>query len=114
MTDEAVPDRPVPRWLHLGAVAAVCVAIFPLVLGMIVTSIRAGMADEKWPTEPWYLLTGEDRERYKVDFGYLIEHSHRIAGYLVGGVVSLLAVGMWWTTPNRAARWVGVLALVAL
>ena len=49
MSFEPVPDRPVPRGLHYGAVATVVVALFPLVLGMIVTSIRAGMADALHP-----------------------------------------------------------------
>jgi heme a synthase len=101
--------RPVPRWLHLGAILSVALAIFPLVLGQIVTSIRAGMADDRWPTEPWYLL-----RNYRFDFGYLVEHSHRIAGFCVGGVISMLALGLWWTEPVRSARWTGMVLLVML
>ena len=33
------------------------------------------MADPVWPTEPWYLA-----DNYKLDFGYLVEHFHRIVG----------------------------------
>lgn len=109
MTDPADPARPVPRWLRAGAVLAVAVTLFPLVLGQIVTSVRAGMADPAWPTEPWYLVNN-----FKVDFGYLIEHSHRIAGYIVGSLFYVLTLGFWWTDPRPRARWGGVGGLVAL
>ena len=66
------------------------------------------MADPLWPTEPWYLIGN-----YKWDFGYLVEHSHRIAGFCVGGLISLLAVGVWWTEPRKAARWLGLFGIVA-
>jgi hypothetical protein len=75
----------------------------------MVTSFRAGMADPIWPTEPWYLLNN-----YRVDFGYLIEHTHRILGFLVGGLVSVLALGLWATDPRKAARWLGLVALIVL
>src|SRR4051812_30859803 len=109
MSFDPVPDRPVPRWLHYWAVLAVGVTVGLLVLGQLVTSFRAGMADPVWPTEPWYLLNN-----YKLDAGYLIEHTHRIAGFTTGIVVAVLALGMWWTTPARTARWAGLAALVVL
>jgi heme A synthase len=109
MSVESVPDRPVPRWLHVGAVVAVGISLFPLVLGMIVTSVRAGMADPKWPTEPWYLLNN-----FQLKFGYLIEHSHRIAGFVLGIVFSLLTLGFWRTEPRTVARWAGLAALVVM
>lgn len=109
MTDPAESARPVPRWLHAWAVLTVVATLALLVLGQLVTSFRAGMADPIWPTEPWYLFF-----HYKVDFGYIIEHSHRKAGYVIGTVVSVLALGMWRTDPRKAARWTGLAALVVL
>ena len=109
MTDTHEPIRPVPRWLHFWALLTVTVTLALLVLGQLVTSFRAGMADPVWPTEPWYLASN-----YKLDLGYLIEHTHRIAGFTVGIVVAVLALGMWWTEPRPAARWVGLLGLVLL
>jgi heme A synthase len=109
MTDPVVPARPVPRWLHAWAILTVAVTVVLLVLGQLVTTFRAGMADPVWPTEPWYLLNN-----YRFDLGYLIEHTHRIAGFTVGGVVSVLALGLWLTEPRKAARWVGLIALVVL
>ena len=109
MTDPATPDRPAPRWLHAWAVLTAAVTLVLLVIGQLVTSFRAGMADPIWPTEPWYLASN-----YKLDLGYLIEHSHRIAGFLVGGLVSVLAVGVWATHPGKLGRWVGLVALTVL
>jgi heme A synthase len=105
----AVSDRPVPRWLHLWAVATVLVTLALLILGQFVTSFRAGMADPVWPTEPWYLA-----DNYKLDFGYLIEHTHRIAGFLVGGFVSILALGIVATEPRKFARSANIVLLIAL
>jgi heme A synthase len=109
MIDNMRPTRLVPRWLHIGAVLAVSITLFPLLLGQLVTSVRAGMADPYWPTEPWYLINN-----YRFDFGYLVEHSHRIAGFLVGGVVSVLALGLWWTEPRPILRWLGIAGLILL
>ena len=109
MLDSLLPPRPVPRWLHSWAVLTVCATLVLLVIGQLVTSFRAGMADPIWPTEPWYLL-----DNYKLDAGYLIEHAHRIVGFSVGGIVSVLALGMWWTEPRPVAKWVGILALITL
>jgi heme A synthase len=103
--------RPVPRWLHTCAVLTAGITLFLLVLGQLVTSFRAGMADPIWPTEPWYLFVGDWQEPSR---GYLIEHSHRIAGFAVGGAVAILVLGIWWTDPRRLARWLGLIALIAL
>jgi len=109
MTDTAEHARPVPRWLHAWAVLAASATLLLLALGQMVTSFRAGMADPVWPTEPWYLFSN-----YKLDFGYLIEHTHRIVAFTVGGLVIVLAFGLWWTEPRKVARWAGALGLVVL
>src|SRR3954453_10046690 len=103
MINPVVPPRPGPGWVRAWAILPACVTVVLLVLGQLVTSFRAGMADPVWPTEPWYLFSN-----YKLDLGYLIEHSHRIAGFAVGGLVSVLALGVWWTNPGRPGRWVGL------
>jgi len=77
----------------------------------MVTSFRVGMSDPIWPTEPWYLFFIRWSEP---DAGFLIEHIHRLAGFTVGGVVSILAIGLWWTEKRKAAKWIGLVALVVL
>jgi cytochrome c oxidase assembly protein subunit 15 len=102
------PARPVPRWLHAWAIVTVLATLVLLVLGQFVTSFRAGMADPIWPTEPWYLFVVGWQEPHR---GYLIEHTHRIAGWTVGALISVLALGLWWTD---YLRWVGIAAIVVL
>ncbi len=103
--------RPVPRWLHVWAIATVLVTLGLLILGQLVTSFRAGMADPIWPTEPWYLFVVGWQEPNR---GYLIEHTHRIAGFLVGGFVSILVLGTAYTEPRKMARIAGLVLLIVL
>lgn len=108
---DSLPYRPVPRWLHVLSIATVAVAAVLLGLGEMVTTLRAGMVDPDWPTRPWHLAL-ESRERWTA--GYLVEHTHRIFGYLVGAMVSVLALGAWAYEPRKALRWAMLVALVAL
>lgn len=104
--------RPVPRWVRVWATVTVAVALLLLfVLGGFVTSFRVGMADPVWPTEPWY-LAGQDWS--KLEFGFLVEHTHRAAGWVVGLLVSVLAVGAWASDPDRGRRWGGLAAILFL
>lgn len=102
-------DRPVPRWLHVLAVYTVVHAAVLLILGAFVSSFRVGMADPVWPTEPWYLASN-----FKFDFGYLVEHFHRIVGWSIALPGLLLTFGMWVREPRFGLRWFGVGALIAL
>jgi heme a synthase len=105
------PHRLVPRWLHIWAIATVAVAAVLLLFGEMVTTLRAGMVDSDWPTRPWHLAL-ESRDRWTA--GYLVEHTHRILGFLVGGMMSVLAVAAWVYEPRRRLRWAGIVSLVAL
>jgi heme a synthase len=82
-----------------------------LVLGGFVTTFHVGMADPVWPTEPWYLFGISWSEP---SAGFLIEHTHRLFGFLVGGFASVLALGIWWTDPKRSTRWLGFIGLLTL
>jgi heme A synthase len=109
--------RPVPRWLHVWAVLTVIATLALLALGQFVTSFGAGMADPVWPTEPWYVFsTASDAEkaRFKEDFAFFIEHTHRIVGFTVGGLVTILALGIWLYDPRHATKWPALLGLAAL
>ncbi len=101
--------RTVPSWVHIWSIVSFVATLTLLALGQLVTSFRAGMADPVWPTEPWYLL-----DNYKLDFGYLIEHTHRIMGFAVGLLVSVLTLSIWWNHPQSATRWLGTVAIVVM
>src|SRR6516225_9513298 len=70
-----------PQWFHLLALLTVCATFALLLLGAVVTTFRFGMADPIWPTYPWHLLLISWQEPRP---GFLIEHAHRLAGYIVG------------------------------
>ncbi|HSQ55048.1 MAG TPA: hypothetical protein VLM40_04815, partial [Gemmata sp.] len=70
MTDSREVPRPVPRWLMAVAILAAAAALVLLVLGQLVTTLKAGMADPQWPTAPWHLI-----KRFETGVNYLVEHS---------------------------------------
>jgi cytochrome c oxidase assembly protein subunit 15 len=107
----ATAESPTPRPLRFAAVVTLTLLFALLTLGAFVTSFQVGMADKDWPTRPWHLAEVNMQD---AGFGYLVEHSHRLAGFVVGGVVSLLALGLWWTEPRPLLRWVGMIAIVGL
>jgi len=101
----------VPRWLRFWSTLTLAVTAALLVLGTVVTSFRVGMADPVWPTEPWRLLLIDWTEPSR---GFLIEHAHRLAGFTAGGVMAVLALGLWWTEAAAALRWGGFASLTSL
>ena len=100
-----------PRWLHRWAVCTAGATLVLLALGSLVTTRRAGMADPVWPTYPWHLLLTSWEEPRP---GFLIEHTHRLAGYIVGCCAIVLAVGLWSRESRRWLRWLGVVALLGV
>src|SRR5262245_23185789 len=108
--DPVVP-RLVHRWLHVWTIVTVVFAAALLLLGEMVTTLRAGMVDPDWPTRPWHLAL-DPQEKWTA--GYLVEHTHRILGFLVGGLVSVLAVAAWAHEPRKGLRWAAIVSIVAL
>jgi cytochrome c oxidase assembly protein subunit 15 len=96
-----------PAWVHAWAVFTVCATFGLLALGAVVTTFHVGMADPIWPTYPWHLLLISWEEPRA---GFIVEHSHRLAGYIVGVCAIVLAVGLWRTR----LRWLGVAALAGV
>ncbi|HEY2785656.1 MAG TPA: COX15/CtaA family protein [Fimbriiglobus sp.] len=106
------PTRPVPRFVRVWAILTAVVGFGLLfVLGGFVTSFRVGMADPVWPTAPWY-LAGQDW--HKLEFGFLVEHTHRAAGWIFGALCIVLTVGAWWSEPKRPLKFGGFGAIIAL
>jgi cytochrome c oxidase assembly protein subunit 15 len=82
-----------------------------LALGAVVTTFHVGMADPIWPTYPWHLMLISWEEPKA---GFLIEHTHRLAGYIVGCCVIVLTVGLWMRESRRWMRWLGTAALAGV
>jgi heme a synthase len=100
------------RWLHRWAILTVCATIVLLGLGSAVTTLRAGMADPIWPTSPTALLQASAEQMD--DLRFVIEHSHRLAGWFVGVCTIVLAGWLWVAERRRWLAWLGVAALVGV
>src|SRR5438477_7665259 len=100
-----------PRWLRFWAGGTVALLFALLTFGAVVTSFRVGMADPVWPTRPWHLFTISWKEP---SAGFLIEHVHRLTGFVFGGAVTVLAIGLWLTERRPGFRWGGAIAIAAL
>src|SRR6185437_10743718 len=79
--------------------------------GAIVTTFQVGMADPVWPTMPWHLALIDWREPNP---GFVIEHTHRLAGYIVGCCVIVLAAGLCFSARRTWLKWLGVAALAGV
>lgn len=109
----------VPRYnrlLHRTAFATTCVALLPIAVGALVTTMGAGMAFRDWPTSD-----GQNMFAYPwlADFvrgakNKFVEHGHRLAGMLIGFTSILLVAVAWWKEKRTWVRWLatGVLGCV--
>lgn len=108
---------PSDRWLTRYAVLTAAVALLPIGMGTLVTTLDAGMAFLDWPTSdgqnlflyPWLQDFHANRDKF-------VEHGHRLAGSLIG----LFSIGLVTLTLRRESRgWVrafaiGILAAVVV
>jgi heme A synthase len=98
-------------WAVLTATATVPL----MVLGALVTSMRVGMVDEVPIREPWYmLLVNWQKLSEERGIGYLIEHTHRLAGWVVGLLTIILMVLLLIADRRRWMKLLGVIALLAV
>jgi heme A synthase len=100
-----------PRWLQSWSIGTVFAALILLTLGAIVTTFRVGMADPVWPTQAWHLLLVSWQEP---SAGFLIEHTHRLVGNVVGCCVIVLAIGLWCYEPRVWLRRLALLLTVSM
>lgn len=99
-------------WLHRLSVATCLVALLPIVVGAIVTTVDAGMAFPDWPSSdgqgmlayPWLQSVGDD----------FIEHGHRLAGLVIGVVSILLVLTAWIVEKRRSIRILSSLVLLGV
>ncbi|HEY7330251.1 MAG TPA: COX15/CtaA family protein [Gemmataceae bacterium] len=100
-----------PRWLHGWSVLTAGATVALLSLGAVVTTFQVGMADPVWPTVPWHLALIDWSEPNP---GFVIEHAHRLAGYVVGCCVIVLTVGLLLSARRSWLKWLGVAALAGV
>ncbi len=100
-----VPESP---WLHRLAWATAIVALLPISIGAVVTTVDAGMAFADWPTSdghgmlayPWLRSTGDK----------FLEHGHRLAGMLIGLMtLGLAAAAFSWNCRPGVRTLVGLI-----
>ena len=98
---------PVPAWLRVWAVLTLFAALPLVLLGAEVTTKNVGMVDDVGFRAPWLLFSIDLRQ---TPVGYLIEHGHRLAGFVVGTCCIVLALGL----AVAARGWYRLLGLAAL
>lgn len=99
--------------LHRFAVITAIVALLPITVGALVTTMGAGMAFLDWPSSdghnmflyPWF-------HSLRVNPDKFVEHGHRLAGIVIGLVSIAMAVAFWAFECRKWARWLGVAVLV--
>lgn len=98
-------------WLHRFALLTAAATLVLIGIGGLVTSHGAGMAVPDWPNSYGYNMF-----TFPVSMwvgGILYEHSHRLAGSVVGFLTLVLAL---WLNGRAAAKWLqwGSLVVLAL
>ncbi len=99
-------------WLHRLAVMTAAVALLPIVIGAVVTTLDAGMAFPDWPSSdgqgmfayPWLKSAGDK----------FVEHGHRLAGILIGLFSIGLTVAVWSVEKRTLVRVAGTLVLLCV
>lgn len=109
--DQPINNVAPPRWLHRWAVLTVCAALPLLLLGAEVTTKGVGMVDARGLRTPWHFFAEFLQDH---GLGWLIEHGHRQAGWIVGMCVIVLAIGLWRRDPRPGMRFLGLAALAAI
>lgn len=116
VTSITTSDTPVPRWLFYWSLITV-IATFPLLtLGAEVTTNGYGMADPQGLRTPWHLFKVW-AEGALGEFGgiaFVIEHAHRVAGWIVGLCVTVLMIGLISSAKVLWLKFLGVACFLAV
>ncbi len=103
------------RWFQRFAVLTAVVALLPIGMGAMVTTLDAGMAFLDWPTSdgqnmflyPWLQDVQANRDKF-------VEHGHRLGGSLIGLFSIGLVVWSLKVEPRRWVRWLSSAILLAV
>lgn len=107
-SDSSIP----PRWLAWLANLTVLSVCPLLALGALVTTMRAGMADQRALVLPHRAIEEFALEDRSV--GWKIEHSHRLAGWFAGICGIALAAGCLIGDRRHGYRWLGIVGLLLI
>ncbi len=94
-------------WLHRFAVLTAGATFILIFVGGLVTSTGSGLAVPDWPLSFGQFFP-------PMEGGVLFEHGHRMAATLVGFLMTLLAIWIYWQEPRRWVRRLGLIALLAI
>ena len=88
--------------VHRLAVATCCVALLPIAIGTLVTTLRAGMAFADWPTSDGHSMLLYPWLNDVRNIDRFTEHGHRLAGMVIGITsIALVAVAYLWAAPEH-------------
>ncbi|MBY0587539.1 COX15/CtaA family protein [bacterium] len=99
-------------WVHRLAVLLMILTLGLLFLGGLVTSHEVGMAVPDWPA-----TYGENMFTYNFfdkSWGIQLEHTHRLAGSVIGLVTVALSIAIYRVEKRISVRWLGLAALVGV
>src|SRR5438552_4666260 len=113
MTDFTAKEA-LPRWLHWWAILTVAAAFPLLLLGAEETTHKVGMVDSVGLRTPWHLFEVAGEKLEEGNWGFLIEHSHRTFGWLVGICSIVFALGLGFGQRNTLLRWLGAACLAGV
>lgn len=103
------------NWFQRLAVSTVCVAMVTLIFGALTTSKNAGMAFRDWPTSDGYLMvTYPWLQDFARDWDRFLEHTHRLAGMLIGIWSIVLVVASNVSKQRKVIKRLSVLVLLGV
>ncbi len=102
--------------VHRLAITTLVLALLPIGMGALVTTLGAGMAFLDWPTSdgenmllyPWLkdLANGQTDK--------FVEHGHRLGGVVIGIASILLTTFAWKSNSTRTVKWLATAVLVGV
>jgi len=99
-------------WLHRFAKLVVGATFILIFVGGLVTSTDSGLAVPDWPTTYGHFMFSFPLSQ--MAGGILYEHGHRMIASIVGMLMVILAVWLWFKEPRRWVKQLGLLALLAV
>lgn len=109
------PVENIHPWIRKQAWAMCLTALFPISMGALVTTLKAGMAFADWPSSdghnmllyPWFKDFSDNPAKFT-------EHGHRLAGVLIGLLSIALAISTWRLEKRQWVRRYSYVILAAV